>query len=487
MSSTMSSYPSSTINAAGSMPREYLRSEDILPTDILLGCGPVCQHHIGTIAYKIVLNFSYAAIVNSNAKHELTVQMVDAIFKDGGRFLNETKPVTGFWYLVETKYLYKKVKASLHHASQQRKGGVLNKINFTATFSKTDSFGELIAKLSGDPEVDVFLKTQRTASSKSGKRLPPKSKSGKMPRQKAASLPRAEVKLQEGAPISSAMKSTRKQPQQHDNLSHFDDVSPYYHKQPMYLTNEDIRPTDVLLSGKRGSVSMARQHTGTVAFKTLIELKYNQQQCGIASRVPSSAINRVALVEEIFAEGGRFLRETTFGSGVWIELNRRGALEQVHKAIHQISLRRNQRMTNNLMNVAPPAVRKNNNNDVMAPGALSVPINERDGFMGIIQKLCQQVVVLSPSVAAAAQASATLYGASTGTTLKEPVENGVFANKRVQDLIQPIVPAAAAPGGAPAPPASLVPTDGKENNKKQQPSGRVLHAFELGPSIDIFC
>lgn len=485
------------MKSSDSVPNEYVRSEDIQPTDILLGCGPICQHHIGTIAYKIVLNFNYAAIVNSNTKHELTVQMVDAIFKDGGRFLNETKPGTGLWYSVETKHLYKKVKASLHHASQQRKGGVLNKINFTVTFSKTDSFAELIAKLSRDPEVDTFLKTHKMGLSKSGKKLPPKSKAGKIPRQKVDILPRGEVELQDqGAPISYAMLSTaspnatttfRNQSQQRDNLSHFDKVSSHYHEQQVYLTNADIRPTDVLLSGKRGTVSMTRQHTGTVAFKALIELKYNQQQCGIASRVPSSAINRVSLVEDILAQGGRFLRETAFGSGLWIELNKRGALEQVYKALHQIALR-NQRMTNNLTDVLPSKARRNTNNELMTSSALGVPINETDGFMGIIQKLCQQVVVVSPPAAAAAREPATLYGASA-RAFREPVEKGVLAHTRVQDMLQPIVPAtAAAPSGAASPAASLVRTaPGKKNNKNQESSGRVLHAFELGPSIDIFC
>lgn len=148
----------------------------IRETDILVGRGKRYSDHIGTIAFKALIEANVSTYMDeateSCDKTYLIVEIIESIFKQGGRFLKETTKCSGIWIETSRKEAHSKVRHSFRDAAiarQKKKrslcdGGddVLAKAkNFSVRFDSSSSFKDIVSKIRQDLAVKQILKASK--------------------------------------------------------------------------------------------------------------------------------------------------------------------------------------------------------------------------------------------------------------------------------------------------------------------------------------
>lgn len=76
-----------------SLPNQYIRCSDVKPHDVILGKTSFCVGHVGTIAWKAIVESRLETYVNATLKSakkeitQLTLQVLSMVHTSGGRFL----------------------------------------------------------------------------------------------------------------------------------------------------------------------------------------------------------------------------------------------------------------------------------------------------------------------------------------------------------------------------------------------------------------
>lgn len=136
--------------------KHYTKTADIKPTDILVGKGRMCTNHIGTIAFKVMVNLNLTVYANqpagSSGKSLLILELVETIRDRGGRFLRETKRNSGVWFEISDKDARERFRNAFRDAMKgNRKEGP--DASVSVCIDKRDSFLDVVFKLSHDPSV----------------------------------------------------------------------------------------------------------------------------------------------------------------------------------------------------------------------------------------------------------------------------------------------------------------------------------------------
>lgn len=136
--------------------------------------------------------------------------------------------------------------------------------------------------------------------------------------------------------------------------------------------NEDIKQSDILI----GKGKKYTDHVGTIAFKAFIGLhvaEYMNEVTGSSDR----ALMTGEIVDIVKSHGGRFLKETRFDSGVWVEINQKDAREKVRYSFRD----------------AIESQRKERPRALLTKVQISVDIHKEDSFGEILNKLSSDPAV----------------------------------------------------------------------------------------------
>lgn len=138
--------------------------------DILCGKGKYCTDHIGSIAYKAILETRLPQYMNPNAescdKTFMTVEMIEMVMSEGGRFMREKKKGSGIWVELCKTASREKVRDGFRDAVKsfrKKKSSAntgptfLTRIGFSIPVTKETTFAELVVKISEDPSMTKFL------------------------------------------------------------------------------------------------------------------------------------------------------------------------------------------------------------------------------------------------------------------------------------------------------------------------------------------
>lgn len=138
--------------------------------DILCGKGKYCTDHIGSIAYKAILETRLPQYMNPNAescdKTFMTVEMITMVMSEGGRFMREKKKGSGIWVELCKTAAREKVRDGFRDAvksCRKKKSSAntgptfLTRIGFSIPVTKDTTFAELVVKISEDPSMTKFL------------------------------------------------------------------------------------------------------------------------------------------------------------------------------------------------------------------------------------------------------------------------------------------------------------------------------------------
>lgn len=155
--------------ASATMSGQLYSRDDIKHTDILVGKGKAYTDHIGTIAFKALVDVNVKGYMDdateSCDKTFITVEMVDKIHEQGGRFLKETKNGSGQWVEIGKAGAREKVRDALRDAvkkhKKERPRAFLTKINLSVQFNKTHTFTQILRVVSQDPAVERFLRASK--------------------------------------------------------------------------------------------------------------------------------------------------------------------------------------------------------------------------------------------------------------------------------------------------------------------------------------
>lgn len=151
------------------------KNADLQPTDILIGIGNRCNYHLGTIAFKLLINANLPVYADTETeiceKTSLIVQVVECIYKGGGRFLKESSSKRGVWIEIDRELARAKVGQRFRTAQKAMQLGTLlfknTKIKFSSSknFDTGDSFGDILDEISRDP---ALLQSLSSATSTRG-------------------------------------------------------------------------------------------------------------------------------------------------------------------------------------------------------------------------------------------------------------------------------------------------------------------------------
>lgn len=136
--------------------------------------------------------------------------------------------------------------------------------------------------------------------------------------------------------------------------------------------NEDIKQSDILI----GKGKKYTDHVGTIAFKAFIGLhvaEYMNEVTGSSDR----ALMTGEIVDIVKSHGGRFLKETRFDSGIWVEINQKDAREKVRYSFRD----------------AIESQRKERPRALLTKVQISVDIHKEDSFGEILNKLSSDPAV----------------------------------------------------------------------------------------------
>lgn len=163
-------------------------TDDIKPTDILLGKGTKFKNHVGSIAFKALVEANVATYdapgAESCDKTFLTVEVLERILGDGGRFLKHRDG--DVWAVFDKETAREKVRDafrdSVKGTRKSRPHALLTKIGFSVKVHKDDRFKEIVEKVEQDPGMKNVLFSVHATEKRTRKRSTSKHFSSKKKR-----------------------------------------------------------------------------------------------------------------------------------------------------------------------------------------------------------------------------------------------------------------------------------------------------------------
>lgn len=150
-------------------PRQLVHSRDIKQNDVVIGKGTICAFHIGTIAWKAIVESRLATYMNatrSSAKKEktrLSLEVLGMIHSSGGRFLTfETSQHIVGWYEMGHREARIKVRDAFRSAiknlrERRQPFALLDKIGLSKLLHKNSTYHEMVDHISKSSEIQQLI------------------------------------------------------------------------------------------------------------------------------------------------------------------------------------------------------------------------------------------------------------------------------------------------------------------------------------------
>eukprot|EP00545_Synedropsis_sp_CCMP1620_P010110 CAMPEP_0119005848 /NCGR_PEP_ID=MMETSP1176-20130426/1964_1 /TAXON_ID=265551 /ORGANISM="Synedropsis recta cf, Strain CCMP1620" /LENGTH=182 /DNA_ID=CAMNT_0006957701 /DNA_START=142 /DNA_END=687 /DNA_ORIENTATION=- len=164
----------------------FVDTSEIKTQDVLLGKGGASGGHVGTIAFKALVesrldSYRNANYTMRNGKNILTLQVVHLIHLSGGRFLT-TDAHPGVessrrWSVLESMVARIKVREYFREfiknvQKQRRPCVLLDKIGLSGIFCKNSTYTEIVFYVATSPHIRDFLSARNEVIEKRKQKIP---------------------------------------------------------------------------------------------------------------------------------------------------------------------------------------------------------------------------------------------------------------------------------------------------------------------------
>eukprot|EP00545_Synedropsis_sp_CCMP1620_P007522 CAMPEP_0119005114 /NCGR_PEP_ID=MMETSP1176-20130426/1535_1 /TAXON_ID=265551 /ORGANISM="Synedropsis recta cf, Strain CCMP1620" /LENGTH=433 /DNA_ID=CAMNT_0006956883 /DNA_START=28 /DNA_END=1329 /DNA_ORIENTATION=- len=167
----------------------FVDTSEIKPEDVLLGKGGPSGGHVGTIAFKALVqsrldSYRNANCTMKNGKNILTLQVVHLIHLSGGRFLTTdaqpTLEISKRWYVLDSMVARIRVREFFREyiknvRKHRRPCALLDKIGISGMFCKNSTYTEIISYVATCPRILDFLSARHEVIEKRKQKLSPSS------------------------------------------------------------------------------------------------------------------------------------------------------------------------------------------------------------------------------------------------------------------------------------------------------------------------
>jgi hypothetical protein len=150
-----------------------IHTSEINQNDVLMGKGGLCTGHLGTIAFKVVVETRLGTYCNvdrsdsqskKNDKTRLTLQIVHLIHTSGGRFLKKEHngATSELWCVLSKSEARVKVRDTFRDGlknirKHRRPSALLDKMGLSERFSHTSSFTEIVEHIAKSSDILHFI------------------------------------------------------------------------------------------------------------------------------------------------------------------------------------------------------------------------------------------------------------------------------------------------------------------------------------------